>query len=135
MRVALGMITKDLLTTEPLEQFILNARKFNHKLDSIIVAYSDQVDDQVVKTLEAHISLHLVKIKQDVHLNDALKERGLSKEDRVCLIGDIHDPVDGRAPYGINRNHVIIKAILEGIDVLMFIDTDVYPEVIIKKRI
>ena len=134
MKIALGMITKDLLTTEPLEQFILNAKKFNHSLDSIVIAYSDRVDDQVVKVLESYIKVHLVKIKQDKSLNHILKEGGLTKQARVCLIGDIEEPIDGRAPYGINRNHVIIKSILEGIDVLIFIDTDVYPEVIIKKE-
>jgi hypothetical protein len=128
------MITKDLLTTEPLKQFILNAKKFNHSLDSLVIAYSDQVDPQVVQELETYLTVHLIKIRQDVSLNENLKELGLSKKDRCCLIGDIDDPSDGRAPYGLNRNHVIIKAMLESMDVLIFIDTDVYPEVIIKKE-
>lgn len=131
MRLALGMITKDLLTTEPIDQFIENAKKFNHPIDSVIVAYSDVVDQEVVEVLEKDVKVHLVNICQDKILEKQLNELGV--ENTVPLIGDA-TCAHQRTAYGLCRNHVIIKAILEKLDILVFIDTDVYPEVIVHKK-
>lgn len=128
------MITKDLLNIEPLDQFIDNAKKFGHKIDSVVVAYADQVDKSVVKALENIIDVHLVQIRKSKTLHKKLEKMGMKKKDIDCLIGDIDVPFDGRASYGQSRNHVIIEAMLQGVDILTFIDTDVYPEVIIKEK-
>ncbi|GAH19949.1 unnamed protein product, partial [marine sediment metagenome] len=39
----------------------------------------------------------------------------------------------GLVPYGLNRNYALIKALLSGSEALVFIDTDVYPRVLVKK--
>lgn len=134
LKLALGMITKDLLTEEPLDQFLENSEKFGHHVDSIVIGYSDKVDASIVEKLRRKVQVHLVKIKQSKELNRKLLGLGLTKEEVTALIGDIDLTSDSRSAYGLCRNHVIIEAILQGIDILCFIDTDVYPEVVIKKK-
>lgn len=134
MKLALGMITKDLLTLEPLDQFLENAKKFDRQIDSLVIAYADQIDEAVVKELEKEVDVHLVQIRKSIRLHNQLKDMGMTVEAIECLIGDVTKPFDGRASYGQSRNHVIMEAMLQEIDVLVFIDTDVYPEVIIKKK-
>lgn len=134
LRLAFGMITKDLLTTEPLDQFLDNAEKFNHQVDSIVIGYADQIDDEVVKELEKRVHVYLVKIRQSEELHQKLLDLGMDVEQIHHLIRDYSKPSDGRAAYGVSRNHVVIEAMLQKIDVLVFIDTDVYPEVVIKEK-
>ena len=133
MKISLGMITKDLLTIEPLNQFLDNAFEFKHKLHSIVIAYSDKIDEMVLIELRKRIDVHVVKINSSNYLKNKLEKLKMSEEAIKSLIGDISLPFDGRAPYGQSRNHVIIEAMLTASDVLLFIDTDVYPEVVIKK--
>lgn len=127
------MITKDLLSMEPLDQFLDNADKFGHKVDSIVIGYADKLDTKVIKELKKRVDVYLVKIRQSRVLHEKLKALGMSEEKICHLIGDYSKPSDGRAAYGVSRNHVIIEAMLNKLDTLVFIDTDVYPEVIIKK--
>ena len=134
LKLALGMITKDLLTEEPLDQFLENSEKFGHHVDSVVIGYSDKIDESIVEALRQKVKVHLVKIKQSGLLHHKLLDLGLSKDEIIPLIGDITEACDGRSAYGISRNHVIIEAILQDIDILCFIDTDVYPEVVIKKK-
>lgn len=134
LKIAFGMITKDLLTTEPLDQFLNNAHKFNHPIDCVVIGYADQIDEGVVKTLSESVEVHLVKIRNDEVLYQQMREMGIPPEKLRHLIGDHSKHFDGRAAYGRSRNHVIIKAMLEEIDTLIFIDTDVYPEVVIKQE-
>lgn len=134
MKIALGMITKDLLTKEPLDQFIENAKKFYHDIDSVVIAYSEKIDENVVKELEKDVKVHLIHIMQSKKLNRKLSDLQVSKKSIEHLIGDVEQPFLGRAPYGTCRNHVIMEAMFQNIDVLIFIDTDVYPEVVIHKK-
>ena len=39
----------------------------------------------------------------------------------------------GVVPYGLNRNYVVIQALLTGSEGLFFVDTDVYPKVLVKE--
>ena len=128
------MITKDLLSMEPLDQFLDNAEKFGHEVDSVVVGYADQLDMKVVKKLKERVKVYLVKIRQSQVLHDKLLKLGMADEDICHIIGDYSKPSDGRAAYGVSRNHVVIEAMLNKLDVLVFIDTDVYPEVVIKKE-
>lgn len=133
MKITLGMITKDLLTIEPLNQFLDNALEFEHELYSIVIAYADKIDEKILMELRKRIDVHIVKINSSSYLKNKLEELKISEEAIKNLIGDLSLPFDGRAPYGQSRNHVIIEAMLTGSDVLLFIDTDVYPEVIVRK--
>ena len=56
----------------------------------------------------------------------------MSSSSIINLIGDVSKQNSRRAGYGRCRNHVILEAMLTGSDVLLFIDTDVFPELIIR---
>lgn len=133
LKVSFGMITKDLLTIEPLDQFLDNAYKFEHTIESVVIAYADKIDLLVLKKLRERVKVHLVKIRSSNVLDGHLRSIQMSDEAIKHLLGDISQPFDGRASYGQSRNHVIMEAMLKGSDVLIFIDTDVYPEVVIKE--
>lgn len=134
MKIAFGMITKDLLTIEPLDQFLSNAKKYGHDIDSVVIAYADQIDEAVVTELNKLVTVHLVQIRKSLSIHNKLADMGMGETEIECLIGKVSEDFDGRAAYGQSRNHVIIEAMLQQLDVLVFIDTDVYPEVIIKKE-
>lgn len=128
------MITKDLLTIEPLDQFLDNADKFGHQVDSVVIGYADQLDENVVEELRSRVEVYLVKIRQSKSLHQKLADLGMSEQSIHDLICDHSRPSDGRAAYGVSRNHVILEAMMNDIDTLVFIDTDVYPEVVIKEK-
>lgn len=128
------MITKDFLTLEPIDQFLDNADKFEHPIESVVIAYADKIDYGKLEKLRERVQVHIIKIRSSNILRDQLMAMQMSTEAIEHLIGDITKPFDGRAAYGQSRNHVIMEAMLKGADVLLFIDTDVYPEVIIDEE-
>lgn len=132
MKVSLGMITKDLLTKVPLDQFIDNAKKFNREIYSIVIAYAEKIDLKILEELREEVDVHVVKIEGSTRLHDQLSELGVSSESIKSLIGDVNKQSSNRAGYGRCRNHVALEAMLTGSDVLLFIDTDVFPELIIR---
>ncbi|MBN2795420.1 MAG: hypothetical protein JXR88_08455 [Clostridia bacterium] len=134
MKIGFGLITKDFLTAEPIDQFIRNAKKFGHAIDSVIIGYGDQINREVIAALEKEVKVHSIHIRKSVELDDYLTRQGMTQWERTALIGNIHKDSDGRVPYGNSRNHIIMKAIKEHLDVLIFIDTDVYPEVVIHEK-
>lgn len=44
MRIAIGMIVRDILSAHPLTDFLDNAEKHGHALDRVIIVYSHQAD-------------------------------------------------------------------------------------------
>lgn len=132
MKLSLGMITKDLLTTEPVFDFLENAHKFGHTLYSVVVAYSREVDMDVVNEINRHLKVELVKINEDEEMYSQLRQHGVSQRSIDTFLKC--PPIDENKSivYAHNRNNVLTKAILTGSDVLFFIDTDVYPRLLQK---
>ncbi|MBN2897987.1 MAG: hypothetical protein JXO44_04340 [Clostridia bacterium] len=132
MRLSLGMITRDLLTTEPVFDFLENAHRFGHALHSVVIAYSRNIDFEVVNEINRHLKVELVKINEDEEMYSQLRQRGISQKSidtflKCPPLDDMHS-----VTYAKNRNNVITKAILTGTEVLFFIDTDVYPQLLQK---
>ena len=134
MRKAFGIITKDFLTLDPLDAFLENAEKYGHDIDSVVITYSRNVDRKVLKDLEKLVKVHLVKINEFGELCNTLKKMRIKEESMKKLIGCEEISENGMIPYGVNRNATIMKAMIEGIDILFFVDTDVYPVCLIKKN-
>lgn len=132
MKLSLGMITRDLLTTEPVFDFLENAHKFGHTLHSVVVAYSRDIDFDVVDEINQHLTVELVKINEDEEMYSQLRQRGISQKSIDTFLKC--PPLDDcrSVTYAKNRNNVITKAILTGTEVLFFIDTDVYPKLLQK---
>ncbi len=133
MKISIGVITKDFNSLEPIDEFLENASKYNHKIYSVIIVYSHSCDFRLVENLEKNVKVFLVQINDAPEIKRRLIEVGLSAENIEILINCSALKKHGLVPYGLNRNYALIKALLSGSEALVFIDTDVYPRVLIKK--
>lgn len=52
MKISLGIITKHFNTLEPVDEFLDNASKYNHKIYSVIIVYSHSCDFRLVENLK-----------------------------------------------------------------------------------
>ncbi len=134
MKISIGVITKDFNSLEPIDEFLENASKHNHKIYSIIIVYSHGCDFRLVESLEKKVKVFSVKINDVPEIKEQLIMTGLSTENIENLLDCPTLKKYGKVPYGLNRNYALIKALLSGSEALVFIDTDVYPRVLIKKN-
>ena len=134
MEISIGVITKDFNSLEPIDEFLENASKHNHKIYSIIVVYSHGCDFHLVESLGKKVKVFLVKINDAPEIKEQLIKMGLSAKNIEILLNCPSLKKHGLVPYGMNRNYALIKALLSGSEALVFIDTDVYPRVLIKKN-
>ena len=129
-KIALGLITRNFDDSEPIIRFLDNARDYGHSIDRVIVAYSHTIDDATIAAVESRVPLHLLQASDPESLRQEMRKAGLAS-------GAIHGLLDlpdggeaGEIPYGAYRNAVLFKALLDGIDYLLFFDTDVEPRVL-----
>ena len=134
MKISIGLITKDFNSLEPIDEFLENASKHNHKIYSIIIVYSHVCDFQLIESLEKKVKVFLVKINDAPEIKEQLIKMGLSTENIEILLNCPTLKKHGLVPYGLNRNYALIKALLSGSEALVFIDTDVYPRVLVKEN-
>jgi len=133
VKISIGVITKDFNSLEPIDEFLENASKYNHKIYGVIIVYSHGCDFRLVESLEKKVKVFLVKINDAPEIKRQLIEIGLSAENIEILINCPALKKHGLVPYGLNRNYALIKALLSGSGALVFIDTDVYPRVLVKE--
>jgi len=134
VKISIAVITKDFISLEPVDEFLENATKYNHKIYSIIIVYSHDCDFRLVESLGKKVKVFLVKINDAPEIKEQLIKMGLSTENIEILINCSALKKHGLVPYGLNRNYALIKALLSGSEALVFIDTDVYPRVLIKEN-
>ena len=132
MKTALGMIIRSLDSEMELMGFIENAEKYGHKLDCVIVAYTHQHDPRVEHSLNEKIPLYAVDIKNPHYCKEQMRRRGISEATSRLLLECPVDTKGGLVPYGHNRMIVVMEAILRGMDILFFVDSDIYPKVLKK---
>lgn len=130
MKIALGMIIRNLDTDDILARFIENAEKHGHKLDCLIVAHTHDMNPEVAETLRRKLPLHSIDIKAPAYLAEQFRRLGMSDDAAHALLDCPIDPGRGMMPYGYKRTLVAAEAILRGMDVLFFVDYDVYPTVL-----
>jgi hypothetical protein len=129
--IALGLITRNFDDSQPILRFLENARKYGHVIDRVIVAYSHNKDESSVAEVENRIPLELLLVS-DLHtLRDQMCQAGLTPKTTEDLLDLPDGGEDGEVPYGAYRNAVLFKALLDGVDHLLFFDTDVEPRVLI----
>ncbi len=134
MKISIGVITKDFNSLEPIDEFLENASKHNHKIYSVIIIYSHGCDFRLVENLEEKVKVFPVKINDAPEIKEQLIKMDLSTENIEILLNCPTLKKHGLVPYGLNRNCALIKALLSGSEALVFIDTDVYPRVLIKEN-
>ena len=130
LKTALGMITRNLTSDDALMCFIENAEKFGHKLDSVIVAYTHTLDPQVADSLNKKVPFCSIDIKDPRFCAEQLKRIGVSGKAARTLLDCPVDPRQGLMPYGFKRTLLTAEAILRGMDILFFVDSDVIPSVL-----
>lgn len=132
MRIAIGMIVRDILSAHPLTDFLDNAEKHGHALDRVIIVYSHQADPGAVEELRSRTNLSLIKLQSNERAHLIMKEIGVRHSSihqlLYCPLIDAH----GLIPYGFNRNQALMEAMFTGTDYLIFVDSDVRPEVLRK---
>lgn len=134
MKVSFGIITRNFDTLDPIEQFLDNAKKYKHDIYSVIIAYSHLLDYKLLETLNKRVKVFPIKINNTEFTSRQFSRMKISHTStRTLLHSPIFQSAD-RVPYGFNRNCAVIKAIMTGSDILIFIDTDVYPNVLIKEE-
>lgn len=130
-RIALAQITRTLDDALPAQQFLENARVHGHRVERLIVSYSHGVDEQVVQTLSRQTRLDLVQARVDSSLSRRLSEAGLQDRDVSNLLKVPSWRSWKSVPYGAYRNAAMFTALLQGIDYLIFFDSDVWPRELI----
>ena len=134
MKIFLGTVTGRLDYSCSLIRFLENAEKYGHKLSGVIATYSRGAHEAYVAAARAVAPLHLIDLNESSYLRGTFKKLGLSPRTHSALL-DLPDSLgSGLVPYGFNRNQVAAEAILRGADVLIFIDSDVLPYVLVRKN-
>lgn len=134
MNVSFGMITRSFNTLEPIEDFLNNASKYGHNIYSVVIGYSFQCNFELIEALRKRVNVFPVKINEANLMRQELRSLGVSNKSISTLLDVPSLERSGLVPYGANRNHVVIKSMLTGSDVLIFIDTDVYPRLLVKEE-
>ena len=134
VKTSIGVITKDFNSLKPIDEFLENASKHHHKIYSIIIVYSHGCDFQLVESLRKKVKVFLIKINDTPEMKEPLIKMGLSTENIEILLNCRSLEKHGLVPYGMNRNYALIKALLSGSEAIVFIDTDVYPKVLVKEN-
>ena len=124
------MIIRSVDSDLELLRFIENAETHGHKLDCVIVAYTHQLDPRVERNLSKKLPFFAVDIKNPRYGYEQLSRRGVSGDAAQTLLKCPVDTKGGLVPYGHNRTVVLIEAILRGVDILFFVDSDIFPLVL-----
>ena len=127
MKIALGMIVRTLDAKTQLMSFIENADKYGHKLDCVIVAYTRQHDEKVEQEIRKKVPLYAVDIKNPEYCKEQMQKLNIPEAAMKTLLDCPVDTTSGLIPYGHNRMIVVMEAILRGVDILFFVDSDVSP--------
>ena len=127
---AFGIITRSLLNLEPIITFLDNAKKYNQKVEHLIIAYEDEIDQSVLTTLQMKCQVTLIQKGNAPILKSYLHELGLSEPEIKIILGTPFQEKYGMIAYGTSRNYVLVTALMLGINYLLFFDTDVYPKIL-----
>lgn len=127
MKVALAMIVKDFNHHEPIMSFLKNAKTFGHSIDRVIIGWQNSCQAAALRQLSEQTKVTTVALRDPSELTLALQNQGLSVRHQSFLLPS--DDVKAGAPmsYGQSRNLLVMTAMMQGMDVIAFIDDDVYP--------
>ncbi|MGB2782620.1 MAG: hypothetical protein WBC45_01580, partial [Atribacterota bacterium] len=101
MKISIAVITKDFISLEPVDEFLENATKYNHKIYSIIIVYSHDCDFRLVESLGKKVKVFLVKINDAPEIKEQLIKMSLSTENIEILINCSALKKHGLVPYGL----------------------------------
>ena len=131
-KVSFGVVTKWIRSLSPYTDFIHNARKYGHPIHKLIIGYTHGYDEEVLAQLRQLVDVDVVRVGGDESLVARLLRRGASLTDVKAILESPFTQRFGIATYGCYRNTVLLQAILNRTDYLLFFDTDVYPRLIVR---
>lgn len=127
MKIALAMMVKDFVTEEPLLAFLENARQYGHQVDLVLIGWQNSCSQLPLKRLQEVTLVKTVALRDPAILGQLLGQIGLEAKYQKPLLPEVDVNADKPMPYGLSRNQLLLTALLEGMDVLFYIDDDVYP--------
>lgn len=134
MKISLGMVIRDFVSPDPILQFLQNANEYDHNIDSVIIAYSGKFDQSAYEAINEMADVIALKINRADSLQKRFKSLSISSKTSRELLYSPYFEKYNLVPYGFNRNTVLMQAALNGSDVLIFVDSDVKPEVLLKEK-
>jgi hypothetical protein len=129
-KIALAVITRRLEDPDAVLQFVDNAEQFEHAVDRVIVAHSHGTRPAAVSAIEARVRLDVLRASGDRGLRDRLRSGGLGIKAVDGLLAAPSWAAYREVPYSAYRNAVLLHALLEGLDAVLFFDSDVFPKVL-----
>ncbi len=133
-KIAFALITRRVDDATTSMRFLNNARRHGHRIDRIITVYSHGVDREIVETLQSEVQLDLICAHGDDNLRQRLQALGLESDAVDALLDVPSWSCHHEVPFGAYRNAALLEAILQGVDYLLFFDSDVKPSVLISLK-
>ena len=130
MKIALGMIVRDFISAHPLIDFLDNAETYGHQIDRVIVVYSHSMSRSALFAWRKRTRVSLIELHNYRRAYGEFNKLGVSDKSVDALLYSELLSEHGLIPYGFNRNHVLMEALFEDIDLLIFVDSDVQPRVL-----
>lgn len=126
-RIALGCITRFIESPDPYREFISNIREHDHSVDVLVIALTRTADVAVLAELNEIIPIEVIELGEDKDIRDELVAAGAHGSDVATLL-DLHSiEIGGRVPFCAQRNAVMLKALMLGVDALCFFDHNMKP--------
>lgn len=134
LKIGLAIITKYVNESISILSFLNNAQKFGRRIDQIIIVYSHGCDKEFVKKIRAYSNVKLVCINRAYELEESIRSLGIDEKKYRNIIYSKTLERHGLVEYGKYRNIALLQALFDGIDVLFFVDTDIYPKLLVDEN-
>jgi hypothetical protein len=129
-KIALAVFSRNIKEKSPIQDFLDNARKYNHQIDHLIIVYNDYVDRHIIDSYKSHCPITTIQLGNKFFIHQSLMEMGLTEKDINAIIKTPNLEEFDLVPYGTARNHALLAALYYGFDYLFFFDSDVYPKLL-----
>jgi hypothetical protein len=121
-RFALGCITRYIESLDPFQELVRNARENGHRVDSLVIAFTGSADLAVLAELNDMVPLEVVEVGEPADLPQDLVDAGAQPDDVEAIVDTAPLEDHGLVPYCAQRNAVLLRALLAGIDTLCFFE-------------
>lgn len=129
-KIGLAVITRHLDESELILGFLDNAHRFGHPVERVIVAHSHGIRPLAANAIDKRVRLDIMRASGDVGLRNRLRSGGLGMRAVDNLLDVPSWRPHRQAPYSAYRNSILLHALVEDLDAVLFFDTDVHPKVL-----
>ncbi len=77
MKIAIGMIARNLISAHPLTDFLDYAEKYDHPIERVIVVYSHEADPEAIQELQRRTKVSLIRLQSYERAHMILKQLGV----------------------------------------------------------